>query len=120
MPRWPSPPGPTAPSWTTLRLALRARTIGTGCPRGLACHEYPFSTGKSVLDLSDKEKDQPPGPGLVATGASEGRGHSWRRALTMKSRPARFRYLAATLAVLGLAAPAHAILFYTFLPPNGA
>ena len=38
----------------------------------------------------------------------------------MKSRPARFRCLATILAVLGLAAPAHAILFYTFLPPNGA
>src|SRR3954471_24857597 len=38
----------------------------------------------------------------------------------MKSRPARFRHLATILAVLGLAAPAHAILFYTFLPHNGA
>src|SRR3954465_4423592 len=67
-----------------------------------------------------EQKDQPPGPGLAAMGASEDGGHSRKRALSMKSRPTRLYCLAAALAVLGLAAPAHAILFYTFLPPNGA
>ena len=38
----------------------------------------------------------------------------------MKSRPVRLHYLAFTLALLGLAVPAKAILFYTFLPHNGA
>ena len=38
----------------------------------------------------------------------------------MKWRPRRLRALALALVVLGLAAPARAILFYTFLPHNGA
>src|SRR3954454_21177171 len=38
----------------------------------------------------------------------------------MKSRPARLRHLTALLVLLVLAARAQAILFYTFLPPNGA
>ena len=38
----------------------------------------------------------------------------------MKRHIRRFRTLATLLVLLGLAAPARAILFYTFLPPNGA
>src|SRR5215210_586018 len=53
-------------------------------------------------------------------GASNGQGHSRRRAPRMKWRSRRVPYVALALVVLGLAVPAKAILFYTFLPHNGA
>src|SRR4051812_30167970 len=53
-------------------------------------------------------------------GASHGQSHSRRRAPWMKWRSRRLHCLALALLLFGIAAPARAILFYTFLPHNGA